>query len=256
MNRDSAVYKNYFGLEIYQGELVSHKFPWHFHSQYTIIMVDRGGMRYHFKDQVLEVGEKQVLVINPFEPHYNEPHQNGCSYKAIFLPTALFSKPASSHCLTFEKSAADNSTFFNAVQELFCEIETLDNIEARNSLLAKASQLFQMYLPYYSQKNTANYRVLPALDYITKNLHKKILVSELASVCCLSLFHFQRIFRQAIGLTVTSYIHQEKLELGKRLLAEGKEVATTAVETGYFDQSHFHKTFKRMYVAKPTHFYK
>jgi AraC-like DNA-binding protein len=50
---------------------------------------------------------------------------------------------------------------------------------------------------------------------------------------------------------VKDYIQQQRTERAKDLLQSGKRIADTDFETGYFDQSHFHKSFRKMWGATP-----
>lgn len=60
-------------------------FPWHFHICYTIVIVEAGSMEYVFQNCSVTVRAGQLMIINPYESHFNTP-VGFCSYKVIFLP--------------------------------------------------------------------------------------------------------------------------------------------------------------------------
>lgn len=62
---------------------------------------------------------------------------------------------------------------------------------------------------------------------------------------------FSRLFRRKTGLPPKAYLHCLRIEKGRRLLRQGKSIAEAALETGYTDQSHFHRMFVRICSATP-----
>nr|WP_255639731.1 AraC family transcriptional regulator [Aquibacillus saliphilus] len=59
-------------------------------------------------------------------------------------------------------------------------------------------------------------------------------------------------FKQEMGLTLTQYIQQEKMNLAKRLLRESKmSIRAIAEEISYFDYSYFSKVYKKIHGISP-----
>lgn len=61
-------------------------------------------------------------------------------------------------------------------------------------------------------------RVYRALKYIRKNLHTKIALADMASLCSLSTDHFIRLFKKELGETPVDYINKCKIERAQLLL--------------------------------------
>lgn len=88
-------------------------------------------------------------------------------------------------------------------------------------------------------------RVQKVLSFIRKNLNKKIEVTELAEMSCLSKDHFIRIFKNETGEAPMSYIISRKLERAMLILAtEDVPVKTIAFNLGFEDHSYFNRLFK------------
>src|SRR6478735_10797699 len=85
MTTDIANYYMPFGLELFEGTLNSHIYPWHYHDTYTIVFIEEGSMKYVYTDKEIIVKSNQFHVVNPFISHFNFP-KNKCKYKAFFLP--------------------------------------------------------------------------------------------------------------------------------------------------------------------------
>ncbi|GHO98916.1 hypothetical protein KSF_089640 [Reticulibacter mediterranei] len=70
-------------------------------------------------------------------------------------------------------------------------------------------------------------------------------METLASMVHLSEFHLARLFRYVVGLPPHAYQVQVRLWHARKLLAQDFSVSYVAHETGFFDQTHFTKQFKR-----------
>lgn len=85
-------------------------------------------------------------------------------------------------------------------------------------------------------------------DYMDQNFSEQIQLDDLARISGMTKFSLLRKFKAYYKLSPHVYIINKRINLAKQLLLEGKTVARTAVTCGFFDQSHFAKTF-RQYVG-------
>ena len=92
-------------------------------------------------------------------------------------------------------------------------------------------------------------------QYICENYLHIEDISEVASVCNLSEFHFYRSFKQAFSVTPYQYLLQQRLEFAKSLLAP-KELSLTEIaeKCNFPDLPTFSKAFKRRFGVSPTKF--
>ena len=58
-------------------------------------------------------------------------------------------------------------------------------------------------------------------------------------------------FRQVTGLPPHAYLVQIRVQQAKQQLAAGRAIATVALETGFSDQSHLNRHFKRLVGVTP-----
>jgi AraC family transcriptional regulator len=64
-------------------------------------------------------------------------------------------------------------------------------------------------------------RLQRVLDYIEANLESDLTLDRMASIACLSRYHFARAFRQAVGQTPHRYVSARRLDRAKTLLMQG-----------------------------------
>lgn len=103
------------------------------------------------------------------------------------------------------------------------------------------------------EENAAVGHVRTALEYIKKNLGKKLSVEEVAAHTGLSKYYFLRIFKRVTGYTMTRYVNMIRCEYAKDLLESGKHsVKEVALLCGFENYSYFTNVFKQNVGVLPS----
>jgi transcriptional regulator GlxA family with amidase domain len=76
-------------------------------------------------------------------------------------------------------------------------------------------------------------------------------LEQLAGVACVSPFHFHRVFLSHMGVSPHEYLIQFRLRKAREFLRNGLSITDTALDTGFVDQSHFTRFFKRAVGIAP-----
>jgi AraC family transcriptional regulator len=94
------------------------------------------------------------------------------------------------------------------------------------------------------------------LEYIHRNLNSALTLRELAAVAHLSPYHFARLFKVSTGLPPRRYVIARRVDRAKRLLRGGDDLslAQVAARSGFWDQGHFTRHFKRLVGVTPKQF--
>jgi AraC-like DNA-binding protein len=100
-------------------------------------------------------------------------------------------------------------------------------------------------------------RLAPAVRYLEQHFREHVQLSELTEHCGLSSTHIHRQFQRLLRMSPTEYLLALRLQEARRLLATTDEpLSVIAVNTGFFDQSHFTKRFRKVTGMTPTQFRK
>jgi AraC family transcriptional regulator len=98
-------------------------------------------------------------------------------------------------------------------------------------------------------------RLKRVYDYIEAHLDDRLTLTDLASIACLSPYHFSRSFKRAVGFGPARYVIQRRLEQAKTLMRRTNQpMALIAQEVGFVDQSHLTSVFRRETGVTPGHF--
>jgi len=92
-------------------------------------------------------------------------------------------------------------------------------------------------------------RINRVLDYIDKNLEKKLSLSTLAKVANFSEFHFHRIFSAMVGETLNQFIQRVRIEkaASSLLLNPKKSITEIAFDCGFSGSAAFARVFKESF---------
>jgi transcriptional regulator GlxA family with amidase domain len=87
--------------------------------------------------------------------------------------------------------------------------------------------------------------------YMQAHFAEPISLATLAALCGLSVFRFATVFRRHYGVPPYRYLCRLRIAHAQHLLRQGAPPAIVAMETGFFDQSHLSKHFKRLCGTTP-----
>ena len=119
--------------------------------------------------------------------------------------------------------------------------------------------LLTMFKRTHSEGQSPNWhnKMQSSLEYINQHLGEDLKVSQLAHQSGLSESRFIRLFSAITGETPNIYICKVRVNAAKVLLeTTDKLLADIAAETGFYDQSHFSKTFNRLVGLTPAKYRK
>jgi len=88
-------------------------------------------------------------------------------------------------------------------------------------------------------------RLARVLDHIEAHLEGDLTLDRLASIACLSQFHFARAFKAAVGQSPHRYVSARRLERAKTLLAGGdRTLVDIALTLNFSGQANFTRAFR------------
>ena len=79
-------------------------------------------------------------------------------------------------------------------------------------------------------------------------------VEELSRRVFVSQYYLIREFKKRFGLTPHQYQMQNRVRKAQHLLLEGRSIAEVALITGFCDQSHFDRWFRKMLGITPSEY--
>jgi len=238
-------------------------FPKHVHDDCIAGLITAGKRNMTIAGSNYTLSAGDIFIINSGEPHSlqasgGEPH----SYRVLIIPDDILITVAAdifgnrlnlafSNCI---KNDPDSVRRFN---ELINILEDPDSILESGSVLFSFLEYLVRYhstrgFPAEGSKSSISVRL--AKEYIDKNFREQISLDDLSDLAGASPFHLNRSFTEETGMSPHAYQIHRRIEFSKRLLLEGLSIAYVSAESGFTDQSHYSRFFKKITGTTPGRF--
>ena len=244
-------------------EYKDHQFGKHFHSHYTILLVEEGCNEGFTENQSYQVEPGQVLIINPGELHAgNSYDQRYLRFRSLRITEAWLKRLCANNDIeisgdvVFETQPITDTLL---VRQLVTLSQAL--IQQNNDLKVETDYTALLFtlLQRYSNKKKASISkqmntpaLLRAKRFIRDNYKEQINLQDIAAYAHLSRYHLVRQFSKKYGLSPFQYLRNLRIEEAKKLFPGTASLTQIANEVGFFDQSHFIRTFKKIEGAPPS----
>lgn len=227
----------------------------HLHEELTITAIKQGSLNLIFNDDLIELKPNEIAIINSFIPHSATTNEKSKDGYVLYLNKEYLEKIdfdfSSSHKLIKEKN----------IYKSF--IELCDCLLDKKLPLIEKEEMFYIFcLSFFSfEQNEQNYKEesILAMDikkYLDEKYLEELILDDLALKFDLTVVHLIRVFKKEFGLPIHSYILNKKVHLAKELLSSNIPVSLIAQNSGFFDQSHLNRSFKRIFQITPKEYQK
>ena len=96
-------------------------------------------------------------------------------------------------------------------------------------------------------------RLNRVLEYIAAKLHEDLSLAALAQIAGMNLYYFSRLFKQSTGRSPHRYVLEQRITRAQQFLRSSHmTIFEASVRTGFADQGHFAKVFRRFVGVSPT----
>jgi len=120
-------------------------------------------------------------------------------------------------------------------------------IRRHSTRVAKSTATLQGGMP--------SVRLNRVVEFMNQNLGRDLRLSELADIAGMSPHYFCQLFKQSTGCTAHQYVLRQRIERAKNYLRDPNiTLAVVSTATGFADQSHFTKVFRRWVGVTPANF--
>ena len=261
------------GLEAMHARFRDHVYAPHSHDAYSFGVTDAGAQQFHCRGALHTSAAGMVMALNPDDPHdgraaaelgyhYRIVHVSPQIVRAVLAdaadqadhadprdgaaPLPLFTRP-----VLGDRRLADSIARLHAA------------LAADASPLARDERLRAVILGAHLRGATRPPRIRTLADGAQREAARRardlmraaypepLSVELLAEAAGCSRFALYRAFSAEFGMSPSDYERQLRLRHARSLLAAGSPLADVAAATGFADQAHLARWFKRAYGITP-----
>ncbi len=231
----------------------------HSHEEVTIGVVDSGSSTITCKAQGFRMRFHDAVLFPPDAIHLCEPDKKGLfNFSVIHMEPNWFKDVFQldpTH-LNLQVRQLDRGLILE-IQNFFSLFPQLnDPTEAEShAILLLGRVLFETFhMEFTSERIETLHDLQKVKEYIDANFIDPIKLDDLVSISGRSKYGLLRKFNAQYKATPHNYILNKRINHAKQLIRKGDSIAQIAVDCGFFDQSHFIKTFKKFVGVKPMDF--
>jgi len=234
----------------------------HSHTQWSLGAVTEGNSTFLYRDDRYRISAGTLVMMNPHWVHACNPVNNQrWAYLMLYIDTQWLTD------LRYEAGLLDAPCWQDISTATvsdplwyagYCRmVDCL--VDPKRELLEKQTVLVEYLTALMSEladqpaepllKATANLQALAT--YLNEHAAEELSLDALCERSGYSPGHLIRAFKQYFGLTPHAYQINCKIQLGQLELKSGKPIAEAALNSGFADQPHFQRTFKRLVAATP-----
>ncbi len=262
-NLNESRFKKHEDVELMQASFTSQSFKPHFHEQFSLILVENGLADYSYKKNEYVVDSGKLLVLNPYEVHTGKSLDKGIwnsrsMYLSKNLVQEVYSELTGDSAIPFFKNRILKGVeFISEFRKIHLELinEKSGFIDKSKLYLLIEGLLQNAGIEEKEMHLRGNMRMVKvAKDYIHANYKSAVPLEDLERETGLSKFYLIKLFQVTYGLSPNRYLNNLRIEKAKSLLYKGMQCSEVAYETGFYDQSHFIRHFKKIVGVTPKAF--
>ncbi|MUL35942.1 AraC family transcriptional regulator [Gloeocapsopsis dulcis] len=249
-------------LELLHARYITHSFSRHAHETFAIGVIEQGAEAFSYQGEKHIAPAGSVVVINPGEVHTGSAANIhvGWTYRMLYPDIKLLQQATSeagqqtSEIPYFPIAVIQDSQLARLILKLHHTLEKVTcTLEQDSCLLWTLAQLIARHAGerLIWRVGKESQAVLRVQEYLEAHYTKNISLDAIARIANLSPFYLIRTFRKCIGLPPHEYLTQIRISRAKILLLQGYAIAQVAHDTGFADQSHLTRHFKRIVGVTP-----
>jgi AraC-like DNA-binding protein len=274
------------GVDLLRARFVTHRYGRHAHETYTFGLIEQGVEEFDYGGSLLRAGPGAVALLDPEVVHTGQAGvPAGWTYRVLYpevrvvtevaaelgwqagtprFPQTVVYDPRSAALLRSAHQAAEHgdklassSLLTRALAGLLVAHSdgrsAVDSASGRGTLATGGRGTLATSgrgtLAASGRRSPATVRAI--CDLLHERLTDPPALAELASLTGLSPFALLRAFRAETGLPPHAYLNQVRVRQARRLLDQGLAPADVAMSTGFADQAHLTRHFKRVVGVPP-----
>lgn len=242
--------------EVFHARFVEHRYPPHTHDAWTVIILDRGSIRYGLDRFEHGAGRGSVTVLPPHVTHDGRSAEaGGFRKRVLYLDEDVLGPGLVGHAVDHPRW--DDPALHRTLARVHDALDHRDDLLSGEAGLAIAVERLRERLrpgtaspPRPHDPGLAD-RLRQLLD---AHWFEPVTLAAAAAALDANPTHLVRSFSRTFGVSPHAYVVGRRVDEARHRLLEGEPPALVAAQTGFHDQAHLTRHFKRHVGTTPGRF--
>ncbi|MEZ6967470.1 helix-turn-helix domain-containing protein [Aeromonas sp. S9(2024)] len=229
----------------------------HSHPHFSIGAITGGHSHYLNQRNRQEVSTGSLVLMNPEEVHACNPvADQPWSYLMFYLDTEWLRSQQEeaglgSEFRPFDMTANRDPLLYQGLQRLYRQLIQEDDSLVREVACHQFSRQLLARLTPATWDDRPPQHLQRAAELMQDDSASMLTLQQLSTVAGLTPSHFVRSFSRHYGMTPHAYLLDQRIRHARTLLRQGQPLAEVALASGFADQAHFQRQFKRRVATTP-----
>ncbi|MFF8596786.1 AraC family transcriptional regulator [Streptomyces sp. NPDC015220] len=243
-------------VEVFHAHFTGYAYPMHVHEAWTLLIVDDGAVRYDLDRHRHGTPRDTVTLLPPHVAHNGSPAtEHGFRKRVLYLDATRLGEDLIGAAV--DGPGLRDPVLRRRVGQLHTALALPgDELEAESRLTFVGERLRAHLRP----------RLAPAVprrdpgvarrlrELLDERVARGLTLDEAAAAVHAHPAHLVRAFSAAYGIAPHQYLMSRRVDRARRLLLAGVRPAEVATATGFYDQAHLTRHFRKLVGVTPGRF--
>jgi AraC-like DNA-binding protein len=246
------------GLERIEAFFSGHAYDTHRHDTYAIGYTISGVQSFDYRGAQRDSTPGDLIVLHPDELHNGRAGiEDGFRYRMAYVEPGLIMAALAGRASAIPfigNAVCRDGSLMRALVGLLGDVEHgLEPLERDAAIGALAEALLKLdpSCGLHGQETPAMRACERARDFLSESRDEAIDSAMLEAITGLDRYVLARQFRRRYGTSPHHYLVMRRLERSRLLIRQGETLAEAAAASGFADQSHMTRHFRKAYGQSP-----
>lgn len=249
------------GVQLLTAHYDAYRYDRHVHDTYSFGMTWQGVQAFRCRGADYANTPGRMIAFNPDEAHDGHlGNGQGFAYSMLWVaPDVLADYAGTASWAHFQQATFHDPALaqeFAHLSRLLAQASSQESLLAQEKLGNFLSTLTQRYgrihVAHAHVDAKPRDRIIQCMrDYLQSHLARDVKVQELADLAGVSRVHATRLFTSAYGIAPHAYLNSVRVMSAKQMIQKGASLTKAALDSGFSDQAHMSKRFKRSMGMSP-----
>lgn len=236
----------------------------HSHETFSIGAITGGSSTYRNGRHSATVAKGDVVLMNLEEVHACNPVDAAqWAYRMLYVDARWLAELQHGLGTGDGREMTPLATRVTSAPEIHAGLRRLHDLLVNGDIdiLQKETAAVEFFAdvhrrlhPIAETEPEAHRQLQRAADYIDAHCLEALRLEDICAAAGLSQSYLIRAFKKHYGMTPHAWQINRRIRHGRAQLRRGSTIADVALETGFADQAHFQRTFKKLVAATPAQY--